>query len=197
MNYLNESKGHQNGIFTPLENCTFEPAEIRKLISELNNSKCTYFSPRVLKSVSYSLAPILSKLFNKCTASGYFPNELKVAKIIPLFKNKGSVNDMCNYRPISMLSVFSKLFEKLIHKVISEFLDENDFLNESQYGFRKRRSTLHALLNATENIYQASDSKLNTLGIFIDFSRAFDTVNHSILLKKLNYYGIKGQILQL
>ena len=197
MNYLNESKGHQNGIFTPLENCTFEPAEIRKLISELNNSKCTYFSPRVLKSVSYSLAPILSKLFNKCTASGYFPNELKVAKIIPLFKNKGSVNDMCNYRPISMLSVFSKLFEKLIHKVISEFLDENDLLNESQYGFRKRRSTLHALLNATENIYQASDSKLNTLGIFIDFSRAFDTVNHSILLKKLNYYGIKGQILQL
>ena len=96
-----------------------------------------------------------------------------------------------------MLSVFSKIFEKLIHKVMTEYLEKNDLLNESQYGFRKRRSTLHALLNATKNIYQACDSRLNTLGIFIDFSHAFDTVNHSVLLKKLNYYGIKGQLLQL
>ncbi len=96
-----------------------------------------------------------------------------------------------------MLPIFSNIFEKLLHKVITEYLDNNETLNESQYGFRKKRSTLHALLNASENIYQACDSKLHTLGIFIDFSRAFDTINHSILLKKLNYYGIKGEMLNL
>ena len=96
-----------------------------------------------------------------------------------------------------MLSIFSKIFEKLVHRVIYEFLDCNEMLNDSQYGFRKKRSTLHALLNATENVYQACDAKLHTLGIFIDFSRAFDTINHNILLKKLNYYGFRGPILNL
>ena len=199
MSYLcgSKTKGQDDNYFQPLDCCSFNPYEISKLISELNNNKSTYFSPRVLKSVPLKISHILSKLFNKCVTCGYFPKELKVAKIIPLFKNKGSVSEMCNYRPISMLSVFSKIFEKLLHKVIIEYLEANDLLNESQYGFRKKRSTLHALLNATENIYQACDSKLYTLGIFIDFSRAFDTVNHSVLLKKLKYYGIKGKILQL
>lgn len=197
MTHLCKSKGYEGNDFNPLENCTFEPYEINKLISELNNSKSTYFSPRILKSVSLKLSHVLSKLFNKCVSDGYFPSQLKIAKIIPLFKNKGNVSDMCNYRPISMLSVFSKLFEKLIHRVIVDFLETNELLNESQYGFRKKRSTLHALLNATENIYQACDTKLHTLGIFVDFSRAFDTVNHAILLKKLSYYGIKGQFLEL
>ena len=195
MTYMNDSVHKDENGPKFLENCTFDPDEISSIISGLNNSKSTYFSPRVLKSVVIKLSPLLARLFNKCVLSGYFPNELKTAKVIPLFKNKGSISELNNYRPISMLSVFSKIFEKLIHRQISEFLESNDILNESQYGFRKKRSTLHALLNSTENIYQACDSKLHTLGI--DFSKAFDTVNHAILLKKLDHYGIKGNLLKL
>ena len=166
-------------------------------ISKLNNSKSTYFAPKILKQVSYNLSPILCKLFNKCISEGYFPKELKIAKVIPLFKNKGNISDIGNYRPISMLSAFSKIFEKVLHKSIVEHLDSHDILNDSQYGFRKKRSTLHALLNATENVYKALDMKLHTLGIFIDFSRAFDTINHTLLLKKLYHYGIRGNMLDL
>ncbi len=151
-----------NDPLTILEDYTFEATDVSFFISKLNNSKSTYFSPKILKQVSYNLSPFISKLFNRCLSCGYFLKELKIAKVIPLFKNKGSISDMSNYRPISMLSVFSKIFEKLLHKALTEFLDSYDMLNDSQYGFRKKRTTLHALLNATENIYQASDLKLHT-----------------------------------
>ena len=93
-----------------------------------------------------------------------------------------------------MLSIFSKLFEKLIHKKLSCYFDTNDIINSSQYGFRAGHSTLHALINATENINRSLDEKLHTLGIFIDFSKAFDTVNHNILCDKLLHYGIRGNM---
>ena len=182
---------------TNLKELIVNETDVMFFISKLNNSKSSYFAPKILKQVSYNLSPILCKLFNKCISEGYFPKELKIAKVIPLFKNKGNISDLCNYRPISMLSAFSKIFEKLLHKSIVEHLDSHGILNDSQYGFRKKRSTLHALLNATENIYQALDLKLHTLGIFIDFSRAFDTIDHRLLLKKLSHYGIKGNVLDL
>lgn len=137
------------------------------------------------------------KLFNKCYADSYFPDELKIAKVIPLYKNKGDIKNVSNYRPISMLSVFSKLFEKLIHKQIFNYLNENNIINNSQYGFRTNHSTFHALINATENLYKSLDNKLHTLAIFIDFSKAFDTVDHSILYNKLQHYGIQGNLLEL
>ena len=144
-----------------------------------------------------SICPILTNLFNKCYAEGYFPQELKTAKVIPLYKNKGDIESISNYRPISMLSIFSKLFEKLIHKRISDYVSTNNIINNSQYGFRAGHSTLHALINATENLYQSLDNNLHTLGIFTDFSKAFDTVNHNILCEKLQHYGIHGNLLML
>ena len=137
------------------------------------------------------------EIYNKCYKDGYFPDELKVAKVIPLYKNKGNIEDIGNYRPISMLSVFSKLFEKLIHKRMTDYLTENEIINNSQYGFRAAHSTLHALVNATENLYKSLDKNLHTLGIFIDFSKAFDTINHDILCSKLENYGIHGNMLKL
>ena len=93
-----------------------------------------------------------------------------------------------------MLSIFSKLLEKLIHKKLSSYFDSSGIINNSQYGFRSGHSTLHALINATENVYKSLDSKLHTLGIFIDFSKAFDTVSYKILCDKLQHYGVRGKM---
>ena len=185
-----ESENHLSGY-------DFKSEDVKIFISKLNNSKGTYFSPRVLKLVTDILSPTLAFIFNKCLSEGYFPKELKVAKIIPLYKNKGSISEISNYRPISMLSVFSKIFEKLIHKQLTNFFDTNDTLNSSQYGFRRKHSTLHALINAAENLYHSIDNKHYTLGIFIDFSKAFDTVNHVILIEKLRMYGLRDNMLNL
>ena len=175
----------------------FDIVDLNQFIKELNNNKSTYFSPKVLKDVMSNLSPTLIKLFNKCLSEGYFPYELKTAKVLPFFKNKGDINDITNYRPISMLSVFSKLFEKLIHKKLYVYFDGNNIINENQFGFRPFHSTSHALINATENLYKSLDNDLHTLGIFIDFSKAFDTVNHAILCSKLEHYGIHGNMLKL
>ena len=168
--------------------------DIDHFISKLNNGKSTYFAPRILKLASATLSPLLAKLYNRCLEVGYFPKELKIAKVIPLYKNKGSISEMKNYRPISMLSVFSKIFEKIIHREITKFFEDNKILNDCQYGFRKSHSTFHALINATENVYRSIDNKEHTLGIFVDFSRAFDTIDHRILLDKLLKYGISGNL---
>ena len=110
------------------------------------------------------------KLFNTCYKEGTFTQDLKLAKVIPIFKNRGDIKDISNYRPISMLSIFSKLFEKLIHKRLLDYFVKNNLFNPSQYGFRPGHSTQHALINATENVYNSLDMNLYTIGIFIDFS---------------------------
>ena len=204
-NYSNTSDSNQSfrtylnnvNVSTEFIDSEFEVTDLNDLILGLNNNKSTYYSPKVLKSLVNNISPTLVRLFNKCYAEGYFPDELKTAKVIPLFKNKGDINELGNYRPISMLSVFSKLFEKLVHKNLCKYLDGNNIINENQFGFRASHSTSHALINAAENLYKSLDNDLHTLGIFIDFSKAFDTVNHSILCSKLEHYGIRGNMLKL
>ena len=194
------SSSHDFEKFMPEENtetlsdCLFDSKDIEGIIIKLNDNKSTYFSPKVLKLISSKLSPQLAKIFNVCMKDGYFPNELKIAKVIPLYKHKGSINDICNYRPISMLSVFSKIFEKLIHKEMMSFLNANSILSDSQFGFRAKHSTAHALINAISHLQLAMDSGKSALGLFIDFSKAFDTINHRILLDKLEIYGIRGNL---
>ena len=122
---------------------------------------------------------------------------LKLQKLFQYLRKKGDINAITNYRPISLLSIISKLFEKLIHKKLYTYFDDNDIINDNQYGFRPSHSTSHALINATESLYKALDNDLHTLGIFIDFSKAFDTVDHVILCSKLENYGVKGNMLKL
>ncbi len=116
---------------------------------------------------------------------------MKIARVIPLFKN-GNINDFTNYRPISLLSQFSKILEKIFHNRMMSFIEEKNILYESQYGFRKNMSTSLAILELVENITTSIDDCKSTVGIFIDLKKAFDTVDHDILIKKLDHYGIRG-----
>ena len=108
---------------------------------------------------------------------------MKIAKTIALHK-KGATDDPSNYRPISLLSVFSKIIEKIMHKPLYNFLDVNDILHPLHFGFRKKHSTQHTLISTTENIKKSIDNSKFGCGIIIDLKKAFDTVNHTILLRK-------------
>ena len=127
---------------------------------------------------------------------GEYPDMLKIAKVLPIFK-KGSKFSVSNYRPISVLSCINKFFEKLLAKRIYSFLEKNQILYEFQYGFRTGHSTTHALIEISDRIKLAINSNELMCGLFLDLSKAFDTVNHNILLSKLDHYGIRGPSLNL
>ena len=131
----------------------------------------------------------LSILFNLSFTTGTFPDSLKIAKTIPIFK-KGSKLLVSNYRPISLLSNVNKILEKLMYSRIYDFLTKFGILYDLQFGFRSRHSTSHALINIIDQINKSLDNKKSVCGLFVDFQKAFDTVNHSILLDKLKNYGI-------
>ena len=133
----------------------------------------------------------MTNLINLSFSTGLFPKILKQAKIIPIFK-KGDQQDCNNYRPISLLSNISKIIEKLVHRQLYGLLEFNNFLYTNQFGFRNPHSTNHALITITEKIKKAIDDGKITCGVFLDLLKAFDTVDHEILLSILEHYGICG-----
>mgnify|MGYP003433291688 FL=1 len=116
---------------------------------------------------------------------------MKLAKVTPLFKSDDRALPT-NYRPISVLPVFSKILEKIMHKRLLSYLTQNCLLTSQQYGFRENHSTYMALINLVDRVSEEIDNNNVTLGIFLDLSKAFDTIDHAILLNKLNYYGVTG-----
>lgn len=169
------------------------PSEVNDIINSLHNKVTSDSDIRALKAASTipSFNAILCDVINSSFQNGIFPSQLKIAKVIPIHK-AGSKSDVSNFRPISLLSAFSKIFEKHMHFRVYNFLQHNNCLYDMQYGFRKSRSCEHALLVAQNEIMTALNKKQIALLLLIDFSKAFDMVSHDILLHKLKHYGIRG-----
>jgi hypothetical protein len=169
-------------------------SEMSILIASLNGAKSCGpddIGPQLIKDNNYLFCQPLTFLFNLSLSKGVVPDALKVAKVIPLFK-KGDEAVMANYRPISLLSIFNKLLEKLVFKRIASFVDANNIMYKYQFGFRKHHSTSLALLDVIDGCYKNIDMNNKVIGIYFDLQKAFDTVDHTILLHKLYNYGIRG-----
>ena len=124
----------------------------------------------------------------------FYPECCKTAKIIPIFKS-GDSNLTANYRPILMLPFLSKMFEKLMCARLDSYLKSNNILWTNHFGFRKNANTSDAIIKFLDNVYSSLDKKQSTIAVYLDFSKAFDTVNHEILMSKLQHNGIRGVML--
>ena len=171
--------------------------QVASLIKELDATKATgpdNIPVVVLKHLSPELSPILAKLFNRCLKERCFPTSWKTSAVCPVFKNAGEKSAPSQYRPISLLSIISKLFECVINKRVLDHLVKNNLLSDVQYGFRSSRSTADVLTVLTHRISEAIAKGNHTRVIALDISKAFDKVWHKGLLHKLSSYGICGNL---
>ena len=183
--FLNET--NSSFSFTPI---TVEA--VTEHLTKLNVKKATGLDSidnRLLKTGAQVLAPSLTNLLNKSLTSGEFPEKWKTAEVMPIHK-KGDRTMLSNYRPVSILSSISKILERVVHNQLYGYLNQNRLLSQCQSGFRKLHSCETALHSVTEDWIDSIDKKQQTGVIFCDLSRAFDTLNHDILLDKLKAYGV-------
>ena len=165
--------------------------EVEKVILNLESNKASDISITILKKCVSYVADHLSNFFNIFIKTGVFPNILKVGKITPIFKT-GDSQLFDNYRPISMIPLFGKIFEKLTYSRLYSFFSANNVIYDKQFGFRKNHSTSHAINYSINKILSEIEKNNHVIGIFIDLSKAFDTIDHKKLLVKLERYGIRG-----
>ena len=178
----------QNGI--PLLSFVDDPVtplEIVETLETLQPKTSQDFnglSMFLVKKLSYQLAKPLCHLFNLSFSQGIVPSQMKIAKISPVHKG-GDRSSMDNYRPISLLSCFSKILEKIVCKKLTCFLENNNLISSSQYGFRSGHSTIHPMVQFMNYVSETLNKKQHAVAIFCDLRKAFDTCNHTILFKKM------------
>ena len=192
--YLKEVQNNQKSIFlTPVTNL-----EVKKIINNLlpkHSSGLDNINNKILKEIGELLIDPLSTIFNNSLCKGVFPRAMKKSKVVPLYKSKD--RDLTtNYRPISLLLTLSKILEKLMYSRVYNFLCTTNQLYISQYGFRKQHSCEHAVGELVARITKGMENGKFTVGIFLDLSKAFDTLEHEVIYAKLEKYGIRGICLQ-
>ena len=188
-----------------MKTCDSTQAESALTINELKDA---FFSLQINKSPGYDkisfnvvrncFGPLLKPLmfiFNLSLQKGSFPDKLKIAKVTPVFK-ADDVNELWNYRPISVLPCFYKIQERIMYNRLFKYLKTNEILYKKQFGFQEGHSTEHAIIQLIDQINNCFEKNHFTLGISIDLKKAFDNVDHAILIKKLKHYGIKGNNLR-
>jgi hypothetical protein len=171
--------------------------EVESVIDKMKNKSNSSNIPlRVLKFIKNDVSLYISKLFNLSLNNGIYPDLFKCARMIPLFKS-GSRSKMSNFRPISLLSLFNKIFEKMLFVRLNSFISDCNILSEYQFGFRLGKDTQRATLRLLSQVLPCLGSSRRAACIFLDFKKAFDTIDHQILSRKLHRYGIQGRTLDL
>jgi hypothetical protein len=194
------AEGYKQFLDNPVQNTIFCEAiseqEIAATISMIKPKKSSgpdELPMFLFKDFVHTISPHLSFLFNLSLDYGIVPNSQKIAKVVPIFK-KGDSTLVANYRPISLLNSMAKILEKVIANRLSSFLTKYNIIYDFQFGFRKHHSTTLSVLEVIDECYNKLNQNNYVLGIYFDLQKAFDSVTHSILLDKLEYYGIRGKL---
>ena len=159
-----------------------------------NSSGHDNISNLLLKEIIAPLSPALVEVFNKSLSKGEFPTVMKLADVVPVYKGKEHYIET-NYRPISLLTTISKILEKIVYQRVYCFLQSTGQIYENQYGFRANHSCEHAIGQVVGTIIKSLEKQQYSACILLDLSKAYDTIEHKILLQKLDTYGIRGNAL--
>lgn len=201
--YPTDDCNNLNSLYVYPENfefCHTSAEEISEIITELKfNKSCGHdgISSKCIVECKDIIVPHLVEIFNNIVTTSTYPDDLKIAKIVPIPKDS-SAHTVEKYRPIALLPIIDKIFEKILHKQLSQFLDQNEMLYKMQFGFRKGSGTQQAVVNVVNYVCECLDDGYGgVVGIFFDLSKAFDLVDHTILKQKLQFYGIRRSALKL